>query len=57
MWFAHIFTIKNRSTLLFLNLKKRNGASYYLLTAYYLNKEYGVKQIENKLKKRLDEVL
>ena len=35
----------------------RNGTAYYLLTAYYLNKKYGVKQIEKKLKAKLDVVL
>lgn len=29
----------------------RNGMAYFLLTAYYLNKEYGEKQIKKKMKK------
>lgn len=36
---------------------QRSGLDYYLLTAYYLNEPGGEKQIENKLKKKLDEVL
>lgn len=32
----------------------RNTDAYYLLTAYYLNKSYGLKQIRTKYKKRLD---
>lgn len=37
--------------------QKRNGDSYYLLTAYYLNKEYGKKQVDKKLKNRTEYVL
>jgi polynucleotide 5'-kinase involved in rRNA processing len=36
---------------------QRNGNAYFLITAYYLNKEYGVKIIEKKLQKRLDIIL
>lgn len=32
---------------------QRNNTAYYLLTAYYLNKKQGIKQIEANLKKRL----
>ena len=35
---------------------QRSGTDYYLLTAYHLNKKYGVKQMKKKLKKRLPEV-
>lgn len=35
---------------------QRSGTDYYLLTAYYLNKKYGVKMMKKKLKKRLPEV-
>lgn len=35
---------------------QRSGTDYYLLTAYYLNEPGGKKQIENKRKKRLEEV-
>ena len=30
---------------------QRKGQAYFLLTAYYLNKEYGEKQIKKKMKK------
>ena len=33
---------------------QRSGRDYYLLTAYYLNKSYGVKKMKKKLKKKLD---
>lgn len=48
---------KKRKYVIVFEPQKRNGSSYYLLTAYYLNKDYGLKQIENKLKKRLENVL
>jgi hypothetical protein len=35
----------------------RNGNSYYLLTAYYLNKKYGEKQMKKKLAAKMDTVL
>ena len=53
---TYIYNKKEKYVIVF-EPQIRNGASYYLLTAYYLNKEYGVKQIENKLKKRLNVVL
>ncbi|MDR0537428.1 MAG: hypothetical protein LBH04_05230 [Tannerellaceae bacterium] len=31
----------------------RSGTSYYLLSAYYLNREYGEKDLKRKMKKRL----
>lgn len=40
-----------------LEPQTRNGESYYLLTAYYLNKEYGEKQMQKKLLSKLTEVL
>lgn len=33
---------------------QKSKMDYYLLTAYYLNKEYGVKMMKKKMKKRLD---
>lgn len=33
---------------------QRDGTSYFLLTAYYLNRDYGEKQIKGKYKKRLE---
>lgn len=35
---------------------QRSGMDYYLLTAYHLNEPGGKKQIENKMKKKLDRV-
>lgn len=34
----------------------RSGTGYYLLSAYYLNRNYGVKEIKKKLKKRLPDI-
>lgn len=41
---------KTRKYIIVLQPQTRNGNSYYLLTAYYLNKSYGEKQIKKKLK-------
>lgn len=41
---------KTRKYIIVLQPQTRNGNSYYLLTAYYLNKSYGEKQINKKLK-------
>jgi len=35
---------------------QRTGASYFLLSAYYLNREYGMKEIKKKWKKKLSTV-
>ena len=35
---------------------QRSGTDYYLLTAYYLNRDYGVKMMDKKLKKKLPDV-
>lgn len=48
---------KTQKYVIVLEPQTRNGNAYYLLTAYYLNKKYGVKQIEKKLKAKLDEIL
>ena len=48
---------KTRKYVIVLEPQIRNGESYYLLTAYYLNKEYGEKQLQKKLASKLDEVL
>ncbi|WP_299099541.1 hypothetical protein [uncultured Winogradskyella sp.] len=34
-----------------------SGLDYYLVTAYYLNKKYGLKQMKNKMKNQLKELL
>lgn len=36
---------------------QRNLTSYYLLTAYYLNKPYAEKQIKKKMNKKLDSIV
>lgn len=41
---------KTRKYVIVLQPQPRNGNSYFLLTAYYLNKSYGEKQIKKKLK-------
>lgn len=33
---------------------QRSGRDYYLLSAHYLNKSYGVRKMRKKLKKKLD---
>ena len=48
---------KTRKYVIVLEPQIRNGEAYYLLTAYYLNKDYGEKQILKKLASKLDEVL
>ncbi|MBQ9884960.1 MAG: hypothetical protein IJM43_11035 [Bacteroidaceae bacterium] len=48
---------KTRKYVIVFEPQTRNGDSYYLLTAYYLNKTYGEKQIKKKLKARMNEVL
>jgi hypothetical protein len=49
---------KTRKYVIVLEPQTRsNKAAYYLLTAYYLNKTYGEKQIEKKLKAKLPDVL
>ena len=35
---------------------QKSGQDYYLLTAYHLNKKYGLKQMKKKLKKKLPEL-
>lgn len=41
---------KTRKYVIVFEPQIRNGHSYYLLTAYYLNKSYGEKQMEKKMK-------
>jgi len=48
---------KTRKYVIVLEPQLRNGEAYYLLTAYYLNKEYGEKQMEKKFKGRLEDIL
>lgn len=48
---------KTRKYVIVLEPQTRSRQSYYLLTAYYLNREYGEKQIQKKLKAKLPTVL
>ena len=48
---------KTRKYVVVFEPQKHNGNAYYLLTAYYLNKTYGEKQLKKKLSTKLDEVL
>ena len=48
---------KTRKYVIVFEPQTRNGKAYYLLTAYYLNKNYGEKQIKKKLKVKLDNIL
>ncbi|MEH6304687.1 hypothetical protein RYH73_03470 [Olivibacter sp. CPCC 100613] len=36
---------------------QRSGLDYYLLSAYYLNKEYSIKQMNKKIKRKLSQIL
>lgn len=36
---------------------QRSGTDYYLLSAYYLNRSYGVKKMKKKIKNKLGELL
>lgn len=48
---------KTHKYVIVLEPQLRNGHSYYLLTAYYLNKPYGEKQIKKKLQAKMDIIL
>lgn len=51
---TYIFDVKQKYTIV---LEPQRNKGYYLLTAFYLNKSYGVEQIKKKLKNKLDKVL
>lgn len=51
---TYIYNKKQKYVIVF---EPQNSSSYYLLTAYYLNKDYGVKQIEKQLKKKVNTIL
>ena len=53
LW-ACLFVKAARCT--FLSYVGRNGTAYYLLTAYYLDKPYGEKQMQKRLKQRINEI-
>ena len=48
---------RTRKYVVVLEPQVRNGNAYYLLTAYYLNKDFGEKQMKKRLKRKLDVVL
>lgn len=48
---------RSRKYVIVLEPQIRNGEAYYLLTAYYLNKEYGEKQMQKRLASKLKDVL
>lgn len=50
----HIYDRKEKYVIV-LECQRKN--SYYLLTAYYLNKDYAEKSIYKKMKKRLPNVI
>ena len=53
---TYIYNITRKYVVVF-EPQVRKGNAYYLLTAYYLNKPYGEKQLKKKLKSKLNEVL
>lgn len=48
---------KTQKYVIVLEPQLRSGNAYYLLTAYYLDEDYGEKMMKKKMKKRLQEVL
>ena len=48
---------KTRKYVIVFEPQVRSGNAYYLLTAYYLDEDYGEKIMKKKMKKRLQEVL
>lgn len=51
---TYIFDVKQKYTII---LEPQRKEGYYLLTAFYLNKSFGVEQMKKKLKNKLDRVL
>ena len=52
----YIYNIPQKYVIV-LEPQVRSGNAYYLLTAYYLDEDYGEKQMKKKMKKRLQDVL
>lgn len=50
-----VFTLIQKEKYVIV-LECQRKSSYYLLTAYYLNKEYAEKGIKKKMKKRLPNI-
>lgn len=48
--------VYNKEKKYIVVLEPQRTNSYYLLTAYYINKEYGEKEIAKKLKNKLDTI-
>ena len=51
---TYVYNITRKYVVVFE--PQRNGTAYYLLTAYYLDKEYGEKQMQKRLKQKLKEI-
>lgn len=54
---TYVYNRTRKYVIVFEPQTRANKRAYYLLTAYYLNKTYGKKQIEKKLKTKLPEIL
>lgn len=48
--------VYNKNEKYIIVLEPQRSNSYYLLTAYYINKEHGEKEINKKLKNKLDTI-
>jgi hypothetical protein len=53
---TYLYNITKKYVIVFEPLQ-RNGNAYFLITAFYLNKEFGVKMIEKKQKNSLGIIL
>lgn len=53
---TYIYNIPQKYVIV-LEPQVRSGNAYYLLTAYYLDEDYGEKQMKKKMKKRLQDVI
>lgn len=51
---TYIYDVKQKYIIV---LEPQRNRGYYLLTAYYLNRSYGVEQIHKKLKGKLETIL
>lgn len=51
---TYVYNITRKYVVVFE--PQRNGTAYYLLTAYYLDKSYGEKQMQRRLKQKMDEI-
>lgn len=53
---TYLYNISRKYVVVFEPLQ-RGGNAYFLLTAFYLNKKYGIKMMNKKLENKLKEVL